>query len=276
MNDMSLKAKIKHIAKEKNISAQAVLQNYLMSRFLYRLSLSEYKDKFVLKGGMLIASIIGIDHRVTMDLDTTLKGLPLDESSIKTAFEAICGVNTDDGIEYKYDSITPIRDDDEYGGYRVSFHADYGKIKAPMSMDVSTGDVITPGARQNTFKDLLNENVLFKLWSYTIETVLAEKIETILSRGIDNTRPRDFYDVYMLSGFDCNADVFKEAFRATATHRGSFEKISDFNSIVEKIGASTEMNQRWNEYSRRMPYANGIKFEDTLVVMNEMLAHSAM
>lgn len=132
MNDMSLKAKIKNIAKEKNISAQAVLQNYLMNRFLYRLSLSEYKDKFVLKGGMLISSIIGIDHRVTMDLDTTLKDLPLDEASIRSAFESICAVTTDDGINYIYDSIEPIRDDDEYGGYRVSFHAEYGKIKAPI------------------------------------------------------------------------------------------------------------------------------------------------
>ncbi len=271
MNDMSLKAKIKNIANKKNISAQAVLQNYLMNRFLYRLSLSEYNDKFVLKGGMLISSIIGIDHRVTMDLDTTLKDLPLDEASIRSAFESICAVTTDDGINYIYDSIEPIRDDDEYGGYRVSFHAGYGKIKAPMSMDVSTGDIITPGADKSRFKDMLDENLSFELWSYPIETILAEKIETILSRGTDNTRPRDFYDVYMLSGFDYDADTFKDAFMATATHRGSFSKISDYQSIIKNIGMSSEMNQRWNEYCKRMPYASGITFEEVLYAAKNML-----
>ena len=271
MNDVSLKAKIRNIAKKNNISAQAVLQNYLMSRFLYRLSLTKYKEKFVIKGGMLISSIVGIEHRATMDLDTTLRNLPLNEDSIREAFENICAVSVDDGILFLYDSIAPIREDDEYGGYRVSFFASFGKINAPMSMDVSTGDVITPGAAKHEFFDILDDGLTFELWSYPIETILAEKVETILSRGVDNTRPRDFYDVYMLSGFGYDHEVFTDAFRSTALHRESLEKITDSESIIRTIAENSEMNRRWENYERQMPYAKGIEFADTLNAVRKLL-----
>ncbi len=270
-NDMSLKAKIRNIAKEKNISAQAILQNYLMNCFLYRLSLSEYKEKFVIKGGMLIASIIGIEHRATMDLDATLRNLPLAENTICEAFESICSVQTGDGITFSYDSIAPIRDDDEYGGYRVSFSAQFGKINAPMSMDVSTGDVITPGATKHQFSDILKDSLCFELWSYPIETVLAEKVETILSRGVDNTRPRDFYDVYMLSSLNYDSKMLKEAFIATVSHRESLEKISDSEGIIQVIAESLEMNKRWESYVRQMPYAKNITFLDTTCAVRNLL-----
>ena len=271
MNDVSLKAKIRNIAKKNNISAQAVLQNYLMSRFLYRLSLTKYKEKFVIKGGMLISSIVGIEHRATMDLDTTLRNLPLNEDSILEAFENICAVSVDDGILFLYDSIAPIREDDEYGGYRVSFFASFGKINAPMSMDVSTGDVITPGAAKHEFFDILDDGLTFELWSYPIETILAEKVETILSRGVDNTRPRDFYDVYMLSGFGYDYEVFTDAFRSTALHRESLEKITDSEGIIRTIAENSEMNRRWESYVRQMPYAKGIEFSDTLNAVRKLL-----
>ena len=272
MNDMSLKAKIRNIAKEKNISAQAVLQNYLMNRFLYRLSLTGYKEKFVIKGGMLIASIVGIEHRATMDLDTTLRNLPLTEDSIREAFESICAVQADDGITFSFDSIAPIRDDDEYGGYRVGFSAQFGKINAPMSMDVSTGDVITPGAAKHRFADILEDGLSFELWSYPIETVLAEKVETILSRGVDNTRPRDYYDVYMLSGLNYDSKMFKDAFIATASHRESLEKISDAEAIIQIISESSEMNRRWENYVLQMPYAKEITFSDTINAVSNLLS----
>ena len=271
MNDMSLKAKIRNIAKEKNISAQAVLQNYLMNRFLYRLSLTGYKEKFVIKGGMLIASIVGMEHRATMDLDTTLRNLPLTEDSIREAFESICAVQADDGITFSFDSIAPIRDDDEYGGYRVGFSAQFGKINAPMSMDVSTGDVITPGAAKHRFADILEDGLSFELWSYPIETVLAEKVETILSRGVDNTRPRDYYDVYMLSGLKYDRKMFKDAFIATASHRESLEKISDEEGIIQIISESSELKRRWDNYVLQMPYAKGITFSDTINAVRQLL-----
>lgn len=271
MNDMGLKAKIRNIAKEKNISAQAVLQNYLMNRFLYRLSLTDYKDKFVIKGGMLIASIIGIEHRATMDLDTTLRNLPLTEESIREAFTFICSVQTNDGITFSFDSMALIRDDDEYGGFRVSFSAQFGKINAPMSMDVSTGDVITPGAAKHRFSDILEDTLSFELWSYPIETVLAEKVETILSRGVENTRPRDFYDVYMLSALNYDSKVFHEAFIATASHRESLEKISCSEDIIQVISENPEMNRRWDNYVRQMPYARDISFSDTTCAVRNVL-----
>lgn len=271
MNDMSLKAKIRNISKDKNISAQAVLQNYLMSRFLYRLSESDYRDKFVIKGGMLISSIVGIAQRSTMDLDTTLRNLPLTEDSIRAAFDQIRAVESEDGIEFVLDSIGPIRDDDEYGGYRVSFHAIFGKINAPMSMDVSTGDIITPGAAVHIFRDMFDPNVEFELLSYTIETVLAEKAETILSRSVENTRPRDFYDVYMLSGYEYDRQVFQEAFHATASHRGSLLKITDVNGILNLIANDTVMQKRWQDYTKQMPYAMEIEFRDTVEALRKLL-----
>lgn len=264
MNDMSLKARIRNIATEKKISAQAVLQNYLMRRFLLRLSKTDYKDKFVVKGGMLISSIVGVEHRATMDLDATLRNLPLTEETIRQAFETICSIEIDDGITFRLDSIGPIRDDDEYGGYRAGFSAIYGKINAPMSMDVSTGDIITPGARKYSFSDMFDENTCFELWAYSLETILAEKIETILSRGIENTRPRDFYDVYMLSAYDYDPSVFKEAFAATAKHRGSYEKIMDYPEILHTILINPIMQNRWKAYSKQMQYAYGVSFEDTI------------
>lgn len=271
MDDVSLKARIRNFAKDRNISASAVLQTYLLNRFLYRLSLTDYKNKFVIKGGMLIASIIGIDHRATMDLDSTLRYMKLEEESLVEAFNTISSVETDDGIRFEFNSIEPIRDDDEYGGYRLSFHAVFGKINAPMSMDISTGDVITPEAKLRLFNDSIDASTVFELMSYTVETVLAEKLETILSRGIDNTRPRDFYDIYMLAGYEYDAAVLREAFIATAKHRGSLNKITKYETILDRVYADTEMNRRWNVYSKQMPYAEGIDFSDTINVVRNMV-----
>ena len=220
---------------------------------------------------MLISSIVGIGHRATMDLDTTLRNLPLTGESIRKAFEEICSIQKDDGIKFTLVSIDPIRDNDEYGGYRVGFSAGYGKINAPMSMDVSTGDIITPGAEKHTFTDMFDRSETFELWSYTLETILAEKIETILSRGINNTRPRDFYDVFMLSAFQYDPVVFREAFSATAKHRGSFEKISDCREILQNISENPEMQNRWSGYARLMPYAAGIGFDETLAAVYRLM-----
>ena len=272
MNDMSLKAKIRNIASDRNISAAAVLQNYLIGRFLFRLANSEYKDKFVVKGGMLISSIIGIDQRATMDLDTTLRNMKLEEDLVKEAFIEICAVPDEDGIEFVFNSIDPIREDDRYGGYRIMFTAVFGKIQAPVSMDISTGDVITPEAQVHEFRDLLQPEQTIELLSYPIETVLAEKVETVLSRGVENTRPRDFYDIYMLSSSDYNAKTFKKAFIATSKHRGSYEKTSDYRSIVDAIRNDGVMQQRWKGYQKQMPYAADISFDDALEVVVDLMS----
>ena len=211
-NAMSLKAKIRNIAKQKNIPAQVIMQNYMFERLLVRLAKSEYKDKFVLKGGMLVAAIVGLDNRATMDLDTTLKNLPLTPDSIKNALIEITDISCDDEVTFEINSIAPIREDDIYGGYRVMVNAKYDTLVTPLSIDVSTGDAITPYAVEFTFNEIFDEDKSFELWAYNIETVLAEKVETILRRTVFNTRPRDFYDAYILATtqkFD--KSIFKEA-----------------------------------------------------------------
>ena len=262
---MSLKAKIRNIAKQKNISAQVILQNYMFERLLVRLSTSEYKEKFVLKGGMLVAAIVGLDNRATMDLDTTLKNLPLTPEAIRSALEQICAIPFDDGVIFELGTISPIREDDIYGGYRVMLNAKFDTIVTPLSIDVSTGDVITPRAVQYNFSEIFDDEKSYELWAYNIETVMAEKVETILRRTVFNTRPRDFYDAYILATtqkFD--KAVFAEALKATADHRGTTERIADVPDIMQNIEGSPELRAMWNKYRKQFAYAKDIEYEQVL------------
>ena len=245
-NAMSLKAKIRNIAKRKNIPAQVILQNYMFERLLVRLAASTYKDKFVLKGGMLVAAIVGLDNRATMDLDTTLKNLPLTPETIRSALEQVAAVPFDDGVTFEVGKISPIREDDIYGGYRVMLNAHFDTLITPLSIDVSTGDAITPHAVQYQFSEIFDDEKTYELWAYNIETVMAEKVETILRRGVFNTRPRDFYDAYILATtqkFD--KAVFIEALHATADHRGTAEQIIDVPRMLHNIGESPEPRSMW-------------------------------
>ena len=271
MNDVSLKAKIRNIAKQKNLPAMVILQNYLFERFLLRLSMTEYKEKFVIKGGTLISSIIGLDNRTTMDLDTTLKNLPLNAESIQKAVLEICEKDIEDGIIFEYKGLSPIRDDDLYGGFKVSFTAHYGKINAPMSMDVSTGDVMTPGAELRQFSKMF-ESDTFSLWTYNIETVLGEKVETILSRNIYSTRPRDFYDVYAISkNCDYNKELFFKALNATAEHRGSVEAICDVKGLMNVMSNSKDLQKLWEKYRKQFVYAAEIEYNMIMTALEEIL-----
>lgn len=262
---MSLKAKIRNIAKKKNIPAQVILQNYMFERLLVRLSASKYKEKFVLKGGMLVAAIVGLDNRATMDLDTTLKNLPLTPEAIRSALENICDIEFDDGIVFKVGTISPIRKDDIYGGYRASLTAKLDTLFTPLSIDVSTGDVITPHAVQYKFSEIFDDEKSYELWAYNIETVMAEKVETILRRSVFSTRPRDFYDAYILATtqkFD--KAVFADALKATAEHRGTSEQIADVPEILHNIEESPELKTMWDKYRKQFAYAQDITYEQTL------------
>ena len=247
-NAMSLKAKIRNIAKQKNIPAQVVLQNYMFERLLVRLSASDYKEKFVLKGGMLVAAIVGLDNRATMDMDTTLKNLPLTVETIRGALESVCDIASDDGVTFEIGTVSPIREDDIYGGYRVMLTARFDTLLVPLSIDVSTGDAITPHAVAYRFSEIFDGEKTYDLWAYNVETVLAEKVETILRRGVFNTRPRDFYDAYILTSTQ-NFDqaVFTDALHATASHRGTAEQIADVPAILRSIEESRELNAMWNK-----------------------------
>ena len=269
---MSLKARIKNYARENKIAAQVVLQNYMFERFLARLSRSEYKDKFVIKGGMLIAAIVGLDTRSTMDLDTTLKNLPLTKDEILKAVDAIRRIDLGDDVSFEIISIDPIRDDDPYGGYCVRIDAFYDMIKMALSVDISTGDVITPSAILYEFDGIFEEDLKIELWGYNIETVLAEKVETILRRGVFNTRPRDYYDVYILSTTQqYDRLLFEEALAATADYRGSTNSIMDRAGIMERISKSEDLQEMWEKYRKRFAYAESISYEDIIRALRDLL-----
>lgn len=269
---MSLRAKIRNIAKQKNIPAQVILQNYMFERLLVRLSASKYKEKFVLKGGMLVAAIVGLDNRATMDMDTTLKNLPLTPEAIRSALEDVCDIAFDDGVVFEIGTISPIREDDIYGGYRVMLNAKFDTLLTPLSIDVSTGDAITPHAVQYNFSEIFDDEKSYELWAYNIETVMAEKIETILRRGVFNIRPRDFYDAYILTTtqkFD--KAVFTDALSATAKHRGTTEQIADVPSILHNIEESTELQTMWDKYRKQFAYAKKIEYMSILTVLRQLL-----
>ena len=269
---MSLKAKIRNITEQKNIPAQVILQNYMFERLLVRLSASEYKEKFVLKGGMLVAAIVGLDNRATMDMDTTLKNLPLTPEAIRSALEDVCDIAFDDGVVCEIGTISPIREDDIYGGYRVMLNAKFDTLLTPLSIDVSTDDAITPHAVQYNFSEIFDDEKSYELWAYNIETVMAEKVETILRRGVFNTRPRDFYDTYILTTtqkFD-NA-VFADALSATAKHRGTTEQIADVPSILYNIEESPELKTMWDKYHKQFSYAKDITYEQIMDSIKTLL-----
>lgn len=272
-NAMSLKARIRNIAKEKNIPAQVILQNYMFERLLVRLSKTEYKDKFVLKGGMLVAAIVGLDNRATMDLDTTLKNLPLTAEAIEKALNKICAVKCDDDVTFEIVSLSPIRDDDIYGGYRVALNAKYDTVITPLSIDVSTGDAITPNPVRFIFNEIFEPENEFELWAYNIETVMAEKIETILRRGVFNTRPRDYYDTYILATTqEYDISTFRSAIDATAKHRGTATQISDVDGILNNISQSKELRYMWENYRKQFAYAKDIEFDSILAEIKVLMA----
>lgn len=262
---MQLKAIIKNIAKEKSISAQLVMQNFMLERLLERVSVSKYRDSFILKGGFLIAAMVGLDSRATMDMDATIKGIPVTEDTVKEMFIEICAISLQDDVTFTFISIGDIREDDEYAGYRVSLSANYPPMAVPLKLDITTGDKITPKEISYEFKLLLEERSI-RVLAYNLETVLAEKLETIISRGNQNTRPRDFYDVYILSKLQSNnieIEQLKSAVYATAEKRGSEMILTNYREILEAIQSSKIMQNHWRRYQKDFEYANDIFFEAT-------------
>ena len=264
-NPMQLKAFIKKKADEKHISAQLVMQNYMMERLLERISLSPYKRNFILKGGFLIAAIVGLDTRATMDLDTTVKGFPLTHESIRKIFEEVCAISVDDDVSFAVVRTTDIREGDDYPGLRVSLTANYPPLSVPLTVDVTTGDKITPREIEYSFNLMFDDRSISVL-AYNLETILAEKLETILSRNIANTRPRDFYDVhilYALRGADCDMAVLRQALDETVNKRGSRTVLGQYGDIVESIRANPQMRGFWERYQKDFDYAKDISFDDT-------------
>lgn len=263
-NPMQLKAFVKKKAAEKNISAQLVMQNYMLERLLERISLSPYKHNFILKGGFLISAIVGLDTRATMDLDTTIKGFTLTHESIRSIFEEICAIEIADDVDFEVAGISDIREGDDYPGIRVALKANYPPISVPLTVDVTTGDVITPREMEYTFSLLFDDRSI-SILAYTLETILAEKIETVLSRSVANTRPRDFYDIhilYTLRGAECNAGTLREALERTMDKRGSRRVLTIYPDIITQIRGSDTLRGFWKKYQRDFAYAKDISFDD--------------
>ena len=272
-NTMSFKAIINNMAKENNVAAQSVLQTYMLERLLERISISKYKDNFILKGGMLISAMLGIDSRTTMDMDTTIKGLPLTKDNITNIMDEICNIEIDDNVTLKINKVELIREDDDYGGYRITFEAKYNnEMPVIMKIDITTGDKITYKEIEYSFTLMLEDRKI-QIWSYNVETIIAEKFEAIVKRGVLSTRIRDYYDVYMLINTQSkiiDKKTLKDAITLTAQHRGTNEIIKDWKKIVEKIANDSKMRQQWKRYQKDNFYAEEIEYKDLINAISKV------
>lgn len=263
-NAMQLKAIMKKLAKENQISAQLVLQNYMLERFLERVSLSPYRDNYLIKGGFLISSMVGLNSRATMDMDATIKGYPVTQDTVQKMIEKILTVPVDDDITFTFKSIGEIREGDEYTGYRVALTADFPPMAVPLKLDITTGDKITPREIQYDYKLMLEDRHI-QVMAYNLATILAEKLETVISRSDQNTRPRDYYDVYILTKLQAeNIDfpALGAALMATASKRGSDSILQDYRAIVEAVRNSEIMRRQWDNYRKDFDYASTISFDE--------------
>ena len=272
-NTMSFKAIINNMAQENNVAAQSVLQTYMLERLLERISISKYKDNFILKGGMLISAMLGIDSRTTMDMDTTIKGLPLTKDNITNIMDEICNIEIDDNVTLKINKVELIREDDDYGGYRITFEAKYNnEMPVIMKIDITTGDKITYKEIEYSFTLMLEDRKI-QIWSYNVETIIAEKFEAIVKRGVLSTRIRDYYDVYMLINTQnkiIDKKTLKDAITLTAQHRGTNEIIKDWKKIVEKIANDSKMRQQWKRYQKDNFYAEEIEYKDLINAISKV------
>ncbi|MBO5323982.1 MAG: nucleotidyl transferase AbiEii/AbiGii toxin family protein [Oscillospiraceae bacterium] len=269
-----LKGSIRSMAAKKNLRAQEVLQMFLFERVLERLAGSSYQNNFILKGGLLISSMIGISERTTMDMDTTVRGIQMEEDEIVATIQEILAIDVGDGIVFEYQGIEPIREDDAYNNFRVHLRAQYGKIDSPMKIDVTTGDVITPAAVQYDFPMLFEEKTV-PVMAYTIETVLAEKYETIIRRNIGMTRARDYYDLHTLYRSrkqEVRPEILKAAVLHTAQKRDSVEDIHDWKDILKEIREEPHLYLLWDRYVADNKYIGELSFHEVLDTVDEVAA----
>ena len=267
-----LKGSIRSMAAKKNLRAQEVLQMFLFERILERLAASKYHNNFILKGGLLISSMIGISERTTMDMDTTVRGIQMEEDEIVAAVNEILAIDVGDGIAFEYKGIEPIREEDAYNNFRVHLRAKYGKIDSPMKIDVTTGDVITPAAIRYDFPMLFDDKTV-PVMAYTLETVLAEKYETIIRRNIGTTRARDFYDLHTLYRSrkdEIRPEILKAAVLHTAQKRDSVDDIHDWKDIMTDIREEPVLYQLWDNYVADNKYIGELAFHEVLDTVEEV------
>lgn len=261
-----LKDLIRNLSKKKSADAQILMRNYMMERFLERISLSDYKDRFILKGGMLVAAMVGLDARSTMDLDATVKGANVSVEDVENIISSILSVPMEDGVEFQVKRISEIMEEAEYPGVRVSMETTFDGVRTPLKIDISTGDVITPREVRYSFKLMLEDRSI-EVWAYNLETVLAEKLETVISRNVTNTRMRDFYDIHILKqlhGESLSASVLRDALAATATKRGTLEQMKDAAAVFDEVEESPVMAKLWQSYQKNYSYAADLSWHTVM------------
>ena len=270
MNIMQLKDKLRSIFKEKNVDFNTLLRLYMYDRFLERLSKSKYRDNFVLKGGFYLSTLFGVENRATMDIDTTFRNASFDEETIIKMINEIVSIKIDDNAKLSYLGIEPIRDEDEYGGFRVTIQVEYETMKQSFHIDIATGDPMTPKEIRYKYLPLLGDYYV-DFYAYNMETILAEKIETMLNRLELNGRTRDFYDIYLIykkEWQNINMNYFRKAINKTFTKR---EYKGDPFEGLDIIRNSEILKERWNKYQRNFSYAEGIEFEDIMNCLEIMI-----
>ena len=268
-----IKGRIKSVAKQNNADARTLMRIYMMERFLERLAQSEYRDNFIIKGGILVTAMIGVAHRSTMDIDTSMKNLNLSAEDALRVVNQVKDIDLDDGVSFEVKDVSNIMDEMEYPGIRVTMNANVGRLTTPLKIDISTGDVITPRAIEFNY-DLLLEDRSIKLWSYNLETILAEKLQTVLARGILNTRMRDFYDIRMLVDTyedKVNKAVLKDAFAATCKKRGTDNLQEQAEEIVKIIEVDEQLQVLWRAYQKKYSYAADIDYASVISGVRDLM-----
>ena len=243
-----LKAKVRNLSGNDSQKSQTLIRNFIMERFLERISLSQYRDNFILKGGMLVAAVVGLDTRATMDIDTTVKSLNLSKDNAIKIVKDIIAVDIPDGVQFKITKVTDIMEEHDYPGIRFMLEATLDKMRQAVKIDISTGDIITPGAVEYSY-NLMFEDRSISLWTYNLETLLAEKLETIMARGTANTRMRDFYDIYVISLQEIfDKDILKKAFLATSAKRNTTDQIPNLENIIATVASNDTMAAQWENF----------------------------
>ena len=268
-----IKGRIKSVAKQNNADARTLMRIYMMERFLERLAQSEYRDNFIIKGGILVTAMIGVAHRSTMDIDTSMKNLNLSAEDALRVVNQVKDIDLDDGVSFEVKDVSNIMDEMEYPGIRVTMNANVGRLITPLKIDISTGDVITPRGIEFNY-DLLLEDRSISLWSYNLETILAEKLQTVLARGILNTRMRDFYDIRMLLDTyedKVNKAVLKDAFAATCKKRGTDHLQEQAEEIIKIIEADEQLQVLWRAYQKKYSYAAEIDYASVISGVRKLM-----
>ena len=265
-----LKDLIRNLSKEVGIEAHVLIRKYMMERFLERVSSSKYNGSFILKGGMLVAAFVGVEARATMDIDTTIKGIPVTIIDMERTITEISNIDLDDNVKFRIKKVSEIMDEAEYSGIRFSMDAVLDGAVIPLKIDISTGDVITPREMAYSYK-LMFEDRTIPIMTYPIETVLAEKLETVISRSITNTRMRDFYDIHiLLKSQNINADILALALERTAKKRGNFSLLENAENVLKIVKSDEDMKRLWDIYQKKFKYAGEYTWDEVIHSVREL------